>query len=149
MKQNLLLDNKKDFYMLFRGNIKLSMSFPRQVYLLEIQLHWKACAFISCCCSNWRMGGWVRLNLNIVRIIKSAQNNGRSLTNLAKMYPFFNKTTEKWRVVLKFFENCRPVINSLPQNTPFLLHFFSKKHTLSLAFLFKITTWCWHTHGTL
>ncbi len=37
------------------------------------------CAFICPVCSNWTVGGWVRRNLNNVRIVKSAQNNGRSL----------------------------------------------------------------------
>ncbi len=31
-------------------------------------------------CSNWRVGGWVRKNPNVVRIVKSAQINGRSLS---------------------------------------------------------------------
>ena len=39
----------------------------------------KVCAFISHCCSNWRVGGLVILNPNIVRILKSAQINGHSL----------------------------------------------------------------------
>ncbi len=61
------------------------------------------------------------------------------VTNLAKMYLFLNMIAEKWRVAPKILENCRQVIHSLPKNTPFLLHFLSKKHTLSLAFFVKIT----------
>ena len=34
---------------------------------------------ISPLCSNWVVGGWVRIYPNVVRIVKSAQNNGRSL----------------------------------------------------------------------
>ncbi len=35
---------------------------------------------------------------------------------------FRNNTVGKWRIVLNIFENCRCVIHSVPENTPFLLH---------------------------
>ncbi len=38
------------------------------------------CAFNIPVCSNWTVGGWVRINPDVVRIVKIAQNNGRSLT---------------------------------------------------------------------
>ncbi len=44
-----------------------------------MKVTFKVSAFICLLCSNWTVGGWVRKNLNVVRIVKSAQNNGRSL----------------------------------------------------------------------
>ncbi len=49
-------------------------------------------------CSNWTVVGWVRINPNVVQIIKSAQNNGHSLTYLA-----FDEHDEKEKVYLRDF----------------------------------------------
>ena len=50
--------------------------------ILKTKVCFKVCAFICPLCSNWMVGGWVRINSNVVRIVKSSQNNGRSLINL-------------------------------------------------------------------
>ncbi len=77
-----LLEIKKEFYLLLLGNIN---SFLRQVHKYIFQKYHctetfrKVCPFISGCCSNWRVDGWVRLNPNIVRILKSTRINGPSL----------------------------------------------------------------------
>ncbi len=48
--------------------------------LNKISVYLKACTFICHLCLNWRVGGWIRPNPNVVWIAKSAQINGPSLT---------------------------------------------------------------------
>ena len=66
-------------------------------------------AFICPLCSNLMVGGWVRINPNIVRIVKSAQNNGRSLTDwvdtwYSSLLPFGLGT-------IMGIDRCRAILN--------------------------------------
>ncbi len=54
------------------------------------------CALICPLCSNWMVGEWVRINLNVVRILKSAQNNGRSLSLLTFQNVHSNKKIKRY-----------------------------------------------------
>ncbi len=42
---------------------------------------WRVYGLICRDCSNWGVGGWVRINLNVVRIVKSILNIWRSLSD--------------------------------------------------------------------
>ncbi len=55
--------------------------------LISIYRHW---ASICPLCTNWTVGGWVRIILNIVQIVKIVQNNGRSLMWFVYRYKVSN-----------------------------------------------------------
>ncbi len=57
-------------------------------------------------------------------------------------FMFLNKHVGKWRIAPKIFKKCRRVIHSLPQNTPFLLHFWLKTYPFSCFLLSKSHPWC-------
>ncbi len=64
--------------MLFKGNIKLSMSFHRPVHKYFFWKYNCPERLAHLLGAVVQIGGWVRLNLNVVRIINSTQNNGHS-----------------------------------------------------------------------
>ena len=60
-------------------------SYETYTSILKTKVSFKVCAFNCPLCSNWTVGGWIRINPNVVRIVKSAQNNGRSLISIREI----------------------------------------------------------------